>query len=69
MSEAPDSLLVLESPSRLANRITALLVLFFIAAVVAIGLTLLVSWQLEGSAAAINDAGSCLLYTSPSPRD
>ncbi|MBL8449529.1 MAG: type IV pili methyl-accepting chemotaxis transducer N-terminal domain-containing protein [Dechloromonas sp.] len=58
MSEAPDSLLVLESPSRLANRITALLVLFFIAAVIAIGLTLLVSWQLEGSAAAINDAGS-----------
>ncbi len=49
---------VLESPSRLANRITALLVLFFLAAVVAIGLTLLVSWQLEGSAAAINDAGS-----------
>lgn len=45
-------------PQRLANKITGLLVLSFIVSVVAIGLTLLVSWQLEGSAAAINDAGS-----------
>lgn len=58
MSEDIEPPFILESPSRLANRITGMLVLFFLAAVVGIGLTLLVSWQLEGSAAAINDAGS-----------
>ena len=40
------------------NKITGLLVLYFLVALVAIGSTLLVSWQLEGGAAAINDAGS-----------
>src|SRR5574343_2094389 len=48
----------LESPERLSGKITGLLVLFFFVAVAAIGTTLYVSWQLEGSAAAINDAGS-----------
>ena len=48
----------LESPERLSSKITGLLVLFFFVAVAAIGTTLYVSWQLEGSAAAINDAGS-----------
>lgn len=42
----------------LSARITRMLILFFLAAVAAIGGTLLVSWQLEGGAAAINDAGS-----------
>ena len=40
------------------DKITGLLVLYFVVALVAIGSTLLVSWQLEGGAAAINDAGS-----------
>lgn len=48
----------LESPERLSGKITGLLILFFFVAVAAIGTTLYVSWQLEGSAAAINDAGS-----------
>jgi two-component system nitrate/nitrite sensor histidine kinase NarX len=48
----------LESTERLSGKITGLLVLFFFVAVTAIGTTLYVSWQLEGSAAAINDAGS-----------
>lgn len=48
----------LESTERLSGKITGLLVLFFFVAVAAIGTTLYVSWQLEGSAAAINDAGS-----------
>ena len=43
---------------RLSSKIVALLMLFFAAAVVAIGTTLYVSWQLEGSGATINDAGS-----------
>lgn len=40
------------------DKITGLLVLYFVVALIAIGSTLLVSWQLEGGAAAINDAGS-----------
>ena len=48
----------LESPERLASKITGLLILFFFVAVAAISTTLYVSWHLEGSAAAINDAGS-----------
>lgn len=48
----------LESSDRLASKITGLLILFFFIAVAAISTTLYVSWQLEGSAAAINDAGS-----------
>ncbi len=39
------------------ERITGLLVLYFLMALVAIGSTLFVSWRLEGGAAAINDAG------------
>jgi nitrate/nitrite-specific signal transduction histidine kinase len=41
----------------LRSKITGLLVFYFIVALVAIGSTLFVSWRLEGSAAAINDAG------------
>ncbi|MBS1191022.1 MAG: hypothetical protein H6R10_2814 [Rhodocyclaceae bacterium] len=46
------------SPRRLSNKIIGMLVIFFLCAITAIGMTLLVSWQLEGGAAAINDAGS-----------
>lgn len=42
---------------KISQKITGLLVFYFLVAVVAIGSTLFVSWQLEGSAAAINDAG------------
>lgn len=49
---------VLASPKRLSNKIIGMLVIFFLCAITAISLTLLISWQLEGGAAAINDAGS-----------
>ena len=42
----------------LQQKITNLLVVYFIVAFVAIASTLFVSWKLEGGAAAINDAGS-----------
>lgn len=42
----------------LSVKITGMLLGFFLAALVAIGLTLSISWHLEGAAAAINDAGS-----------
>jgi len=43
---------------KIRDKITGLLVLYFVVALIAIGSTLFVSWQLEGGAAAINDAGS-----------
>ncbi len=43
---------------KLSVKIIGILVLFFVVAIVAIGMTLHLSWQLEGAAAAINDAGS-----------
>lgn len=43
---------------KLQQKITGLLVLYFVIALVAISSTLYVSWRLEGGAAAINDAGS-----------
>jgi len=43
---------------KLQEKITGLLVFYFLIALVAIGSTLYVSWRLEGGAAAINDAGS-----------
>lgn len=49
---------MLASPQRLSNKIIGMLVIFFLCAITAISLTLLISWQLEGGAAAINDAGS-----------
>ena len=42
----------------LSARIIAVQVLFLTIALMSIGVTLLVSWELEGGAAAINDAGS-----------
>lgn len=43
---------------KLSTKIISMLVVFFLVALIAIGLTLRVSWQLEGAAAAINDGGS-----------
>lgn len=45
-------------PGKLSAKILRMLFGFFAVAAVAIGLTLMLSWQLEGVAAAINDAGS-----------
>lgn len=42
---------------KIREKITGLLVFYFLIALTAIGFTLFVSWQLEGGAAAINDAG------------
>lgn len=43
---------------KIREKITGLLVFYFLIALIAIGTTLFVSWKLEGAAAAINDAGS-----------
>jgi nitrate/nitrite-specific signal transduction histidine kinase len=42
---------------KIRDKIIGLLMFYFVVALVAIGSTLLVSWRLEGGAAAINDAG------------
>lgn len=44
--------------SKISTRIIGILVGFFCCALIAIGVTLYISWKLEGVAAAINDAGS-----------
>ena len=49
--------------SKLSRKIVGMLVVFFVVALSAIGLTLYLSWQLEGVAAAINDAGSQRMRT------
>lgn len=49
---------MLTNPGKLSRKIVGMLVVFFAVATGAIVLTLLISWQLEGVAAAINDAGS-----------
>lgn len=43
---------------KLSVKLSGILLLFFVVALIAISLTLWVSWQLEGGAAAINDMGS-----------
>ncbi len=43
---------------KLSTKLVVTLIAFLLIALSSIGLTLLVSWKLEGSAAAINDAGS-----------
>ncbi len=43
---------------KLSSKIVGILIVFFLVALIAISGTLLISWQLEGGAAAINDAGS-----------
>ncbi|MCK6413361.1 MAG: type IV pili methyl-accepting chemotaxis transducer N-terminal domain-containing protein [Azonexus sp.] len=45
-------------PGNLSRKIVGTLIAFFVVATAAVGLTLAISWQLEGVAAAINDAGS-----------
>src|SRR3990167_11424419 len=42
---------------KIRDKIIGLLVFYFLVALVAIGSTFLVSWRLEGGAAAINNAG------------
>ena len=51
------------NPGKLSRKIVGMLVVFFIVATAAIGMTLVISWQLEGVAAAINDAGSQRMRT------
>ena len=43
---------------KLSRKIVGMLFVFFLVALSAIAMTLYLSWQLEGVAAAINDAGS-----------
>ncbi|PKO94177.1 MAG: histidine kinase [Betaproteobacteria bacterium HGW-Betaproteobacteria-10] len=43
---------------KISRKIFSVLLVFFLIATAAIGMTLVISWQLEGVAAAINDAGS-----------
>jgi two-component system nitrate/nitrite sensor histidine kinase NarX len=51
------------SPQKLSAKLVGIQVVFLAVALVSIGLTLVVSWRLEGSAAAINDAGSLRMRT------
>jgi two-component system, NarL family, nitrate/nitrite sensor histidine kinase NarX len=44
--------------TRLGPKLTAILVSYLAVAIVAVGLTLIMSWQLEGGAAAVNEMGS-----------
>lgn len=46
------------NPGKLSRKIVGTLAVFLLVLASAIGLTLMISWQLEGAAAAINDAGS-----------
>lgn len=48
---------------KLSDKIIGILIVFFMVALIAISLTLFISWQLEGNAAAINDAGSQRMRT------
>lgn len=48
---------------KLSAKIIGILVAFFLVALIAISMTLFLSWQLEGNAAAINDAGSQRMRT------
>ncbi|MBZ0104217.1 MAG: type IV pili methyl-accepting chemotaxis transducer N-terminal domain-containing protein [Sulfuricella denitrificans] len=49
---------MIKSFQTLSSKLVSILLAFFCVALIAISLTLYVSWQLEGGAAAINDAGS-----------
>ena len=54
---------MLHAKQTLSVKITTMLLVFFLVALTAIGLTLYVSWQLEGASAAVNDAGSLRMRT------
>ncbi|HAT32360.1 MAG TPA: transcriptional regulator [Janthinobacterium sp.] len=58
---APDP--VLSSWEKLSTKIVGALLCFLALALVAIGGTLFLSWQLEGSGAAINETGSLRMHT------
>lgn len=66
-SNKPGTVMTLDSllPSRhkLSTKIVGALVGFLSLALLAISLTLVLSWQLEGSAAAINDTGSLRMHS------
>lgn len=49
---------MLANPGKLSRKIVGTLVVFLLTVIAVISLTLFISWQLEGVAAAINDAGS-----------
>jgi two-component system nitrate/nitrite sensor histidine kinase NarX len=49
---------MLPSNRRLGSKLTAILIGYLVVAITAVGLTLLMSWQLEGGAAAVNEMGS-----------
>ncbi|MBK9673941.1 MAG: type IV pili methyl-accepting chemotaxis transducer N-terminal domain-containing protein [Betaproteobacteria bacterium] len=53
----------MQQSGKLSAKLVGIQVFFLAVALVSIGLTLLVSWRLEGSAAAINDAGSLRMRT------
>ena len=53
----------LRPPQKLSAKLVGIQVIFLAVALISIGLTLVVSWRLEGSAAAINDAGSLRMRT------
>ena len=50
-------------PKKLSTRLKLLTLLWLAAATVSIVLTLVLSWRLEGGAAAINDTGSLRMQT------
>lgn len=49
---------MLPNNRRLGRKLTAILIGYLVVALVAVGFTLLTSWQLEGGAAAVNEMGS-----------
>lgn len=53
---------LLPARQRLSTKIAGAMIGFLLLALVAIGATLLLSWQLEGSSAAINEAGSLRMH-------
>ncbi len=55
--------LMFAQSGKLSRKIVGVLMVFLIVATLAIGLTLAISWQLEGVAAAINDGGSQRMRT------
>lgn len=54
---------LLPTRQKLSTKIVGVLVGFLSLALMAIGITLFLSWQLEGSAAAINDTGSLRMHS------
>ena len=51
-------LTMLSNTPRLGSKLTAILIAYLVVAIIAVGLTLIMSWQLEGGAAAVNEMGS-----------